>query len=120
MTCYYYIRQSWAPKNQTTLITLAQLDATHSFSVRTSDFGEKERKMFSGKQCRTSTGDTVSIYNGATIESPLLARLCGTGTFPAITGAGGEMLVVFRSQPHDAPFNPAPLGATPGFRLTSR
>lgn len=74
----------------------------------------------SGRDCRLHVDDTLSIYNGATTESPLLARLCGTGDMPPITGAGGELLVVFRSQPHDAPFNPAPLGATPGFRLATR
>lgn len=120
MTCYYYIRQAWSPKNQTILLTLVQTEPGQSFSVRTSDAGDKERKMMSGRECRTRVDDTVSIYNGATIESPLLARLCGTGNMPHITGAGGELLVVFRSQPHDAPFNPAPLGASPGFRLTTR
>lgn len=119
-TCYYYIRQAWSPKNQTILLTLVQTEPGQSFSVRTSDAGEKERKMMSGRECRPWVDDTVSIYNGATIESPLLARLCGTGTMPHITGAGGELLVVFHSQPHDAPFNPAPLGASPGFRLTTR
>ena len=120
MTCYYYIRQAWSPKNQTILLSLVQTEPGQSFSVRTSDAGEKERKMMSGRDCRTHVDDTVSIYNGATIESPLLARLCGTGNMPHITGAGGELLVVFRSQPHDAPFNPAPLGSSPGFRLTAR
>ena len=120
VTCYYYIRQAWSPKNQTILLTLVQSEPGQSFSVRTSDAGEKERKMMSGRECRTRVDDTVSIYNGATIESPLLARLCGTGNMPHITAAGGELLVVFRSQPHDAPFNPAPLGASPGFRLTTR
>lgn len=120
VTCYYYIRQAWSPKNQTILLTLIQTEPGQSFSVRTSDAGDKERKMLSGRDCRPHVDDTVSIYNGATIESPLLARLCGTGTMPHITGAGGELLVVFRSQPHDAPFNPAPLGASPGFRLTTR
>ena len=120
VTCYYYIRQAWSPKNQTILLTLVQTEPGQSFSVRTSDAGDKERKMLSGRDCRPHVDDTLSIYNGATIESPLLARLCGTGDMPAITGAGGELLVVFRSQPHDAPFNPAPLGASPGFRLMTR
>lgn len=120
VTCYYYIRQAWSPKNQTILLSLLETEPGQSFSVRTSDAGDKERKMMSGRDCRPHVDDTISIYNGATIESPLLARLCGTGTMPQITGAGGELLVVFRSQPHDAPFNPAPLGSSPGFRLTTR
>lgn len=73
-----------------------------------------------GRDCRPHVGDTLSVYNGATVDSPLLARLCGTGDMPHVTAAGGEMLIVFRSQPHDAPFNPAPLGASPGFRLAAR
>jgi hypothetical protein len=120
VTCYYYIRQSWSPKNTTSLITLGQADPGRSISVRTSDAGEKERRIMNGRDCRSHAGDTLSVYNGATVDSPLLARLCGTGNMPHVVGSGGEMLVVFRSQPHDAPFNPAPLGASPGFRLTAR
>lgn len=51
------------------------------------------------------------------MDSPVLARLCGTGAVPPVTGVGGQMLVVFRSSEFDAPFNPTVLGSVPGFQL---
>ena len=77
--------------------------------------------MLSGDEdCPSQSSDVLSIHNGATSQSPLLARLCGTGRMPYITSSGRDMLLVFRSQAFDAPLNPSLLGSNPGFHLPVR
>ena len=119
VTCYYYIKQSWAPRNQSILISVGQENGQF-FSVRSS-WLEKDRHMLSGEEsCPSRSSDVLSIYNGATSHSPLLATLCGTGSMPYITSSGRDMLLVFRSQAYDAPLNPSLLGSNPGFHLPVR
>ena len=115
VTCYYYIRQSWAPRNESILMSVGQ-ERAQFFSVRTSR-EEMTAKLDGGDDCRMpdQSGDSLTVYGGATVESPVLGRLCGTGPVPYVTGSGGQMLVVFRSSAYDAPFNPASLGSSADF-----
>ena len=77
VTCYFYIRQSWSPHNETILISVGPAAEQQpprgrrrpAFSVRTSR-EEKTARLASGAACRAADrgGDSLTIHNGATVR----------------------------------------------------
>lgn len=64
-----------------------------------------------------SVQDYLSIYDGKTIESPELARVCGGDSLPDIISSGPDMLIVFQTSPFDSLFHPTPVSYLLGFEL---
>lgn len=53
-----------------------------------------------GDDCDT-TSDHVIIYDGYTIQDPVLLRFCGGGKLPPVVSSGNQILMVFHSAPTD-------------------
>lgn len=69
-------------------------------------------------ECEAS-GDYVTIYDGSTTNSPILARFCD-GPLPEVTSSGGELTVEFRSSPLDTIYAPSTGVGIEGFELNVR
>ena len=61
--------------------------------------------------------DYLTVWDGATRDSPVLVRLCGGDAVPDIVSRGPNMLLEFHTSPYDNPFHPVPLSYLPGFEL---
>lgn len=61
--------------------------------------------------------DYLTVWDGATHDSPVLVRLCGGDAVPDIVSRGPNMLLEFHTSPYDNPFHPVPLSYLPGFEL---
>lgn len=61
--------------------------------------------------------DYLSIYDGKSINSPELARICGGDSLPDIISSGPDMLIEFRTSPFDSLYHPTPVSYLLGFEL---
>lgn len=126
VTCYYAIRQDNAPAGHRAVIKLKQ-EKEHLIYVRNrlaakkagypqggygvsssgmapgsdSSSGKGQAQGVSvGEDC-DNTSDHVTIYDGYTIQDPVLLRFCGGGKLPSVVSSGNKVLMVFHSAPTD-------------------
>lgn len=78
--------------------------------------GTSRTTIRSAADCEAS-GDLITIYDGASTSSPILARFCD-GPLPEVTSSGPDVTIEFRSSPHDTVY--AGSAAIEGFELNVR
>ncbi|KAK3853037.1 hypothetical protein Pcinc_040405 [Petrolisthes cinctipes] len=99
VTCYYLVKALPAPSpNLVPVITLSQGNDRLVHVGRQGHGGRvsPEARLRQGDECRAPE-DYMLVYDGGSMKSPLLSKMCGTATIPNITSSGPEMLVVFET-----------------------
>ncbi|XP_013164823.1 PREDICTED: uncharacterized protein LOC106115808 [Papilio xuthus] len=116
-TCTYRIEHTKIPADKHVLLAVRQ---TNSHKIHIKDqivkYDRSQRVLKIWDQCNV-VQDYLTVWDGATRESPVLVRLCGGDAVPDIVSRGPHMLLEFHTSPYDNPFHPVPLSYLPGFEL---
>ncbi|CAG7667441.1 unnamed protein product [Allacma fusca] len=133
VTCYYTVRQREVPPCKRVLIQVTQMKP-HKVQLRSipgrqllSNSGsytlEQSTSMdafLAWEDCRGDR-DSLIIYDGTSINDPILLKLCGGTYIPPITSSGPAILVAFHSTAFGNPLDPKPAAPFPsplrGFEL---
>ncbi|XP_068223139.1 uncharacterized protein [Palaemon carinicauda] len=97
VTCYYLVKA--LPPTSPDIIPVVSLSQENDRLIQVGRQGHggrvsPESRLRQDVECR-SPDDYLLVYDGGSMKSPLLAKICGTATIPNITSSGPEMLVVF-------------------------
>ncbi|VVD04805.1 unnamed protein product [Leptidea sinapis] len=116
-TCTYRIEHTKIPADKHVLLAVRQ---TNSHKIHIKDqivkYDRSQRVLKLWDQCNV-VQDYLTVWDGATRDSPVLVRICGGDAVPDIISRGPHMLLEFHTSPYDNPFHPVPLSYLPGFEL---
>lgn len=90
ISCHYWIRQDSAPPGKTAQIEIFQ---DNDFKINVPSGHTNSDRYKPGTLTSDCAGDIVKVYDGRTIESPLLVEFCGAGPLPTIRSSGPDILV---------------------------
>ncbi|XP_054706559.1 LOW QUALITY PROTEIN: uncharacterized protein LOC129216370 [Uloborus diversus] len=96
LTCFYWIRQETAPPGRLAQIELFQ-DNEFKINIPTGHTNTDRYKP--GTITADCAADVIKVFDGRTVDSPLLAEFCGAGPLPSIRSSGPDFLVQLVSVP---------------------
>ncbi|XP_055932153.1 uncharacterized protein LOC129962386 [Argiope bruennichi] len=96
ISCHYWIRQDSAPPGQIAQIEIYQ---DNEFKISIPSGHSNSDRYKPGTLTSDCAGDVVKVFDGRTIESPLLVEFCGAGPLPTIRSSGPDILIKLISVP---------------------
>ncbi|XP_015922255.1 uncharacterized protein [Parasteatoda tepidariorum] len=96
ITCHYWIRQDSAPPGKRAHIEIYQVN---EFKINIPSGHTNSDRVKRGTLTSDCAGDIIRLFDGRTLEAPLLAEFCGAGPLPAIRSSGPDLLVQLKSAP---------------------
>ncbi|GFU23699.1 CUB domain-containing protein [Trichonephila clavipes] len=96
ISCHYWVRQDSAPPGKIAQIEIYQ---DNEFKINIPSGHSNSDRYKPGTLTSDCAGDVVKVFDGRTIESPLLVEFCGAGPLPTIRSSGPDILVKLVSVP---------------------